>query len=344
MNLTALLIGVVAAVLSLFSSPTIAQTLKPVQNFTDTHVRETPKSSAVTNPKRAYPPSCLTLPLPTTPIGPGLTGTLPLRDVITGLLRPVTLTFWRLPCSSTKGALLLTMQTDPFSGISLPLFAGAQDGQLIYFRLNTEPNTLIQGQNDVNFLSSGVKTLIVDIGEGTEFTPDLNRPFSISAAYPDGFIALPQISVSAYSANSYPPLGDLPLSGYLTGGYYEPTRSGEGMLIEIAEVGETLLAVVSWYTFDANGFPFWLVGAAPFQPGDTSATISLISKSGGRIAGDFNPDAVPDLPWGNITISFPSCNAMRFSYQSTHSIQGLPVGSGERVWSRITSVNRFACE
>lgn len=343
MKIAVSVIGVVLAGLLAFPSLVLAQSLKPVQEFNNT-VHAAEKYSSVTNPKRAYPPSCLALPLPTTPVGPGLTGTLPFRDAITGLNRPVNVSLWRVPCSASKGAFLLTLQTDPFAQIELPFFAGEQEGQLIYFRLNDEPNTTIQSERIAVFLSSGVKTFVVDISEATGFTPDLNKPFSISAAYVDGQIAIDQTAISAYSATFYPPLGDMPLSGYLTGGYYEPTRSGEGMLIEIAEVGETLLAVVSWYTFDANGFPFWLVGATPFQPGDTSATISLISKSGGGIAGDFNPDTVPDLSWGSVTISFPNCNSMRFTYQSNHSIQGLPVGSGERVWTRITSVNRFSCE
>ncbi|HRX81928.1 MAG TPA: hypothetical protein P5307_22825 [Pirellulaceae bacterium] len=306
----------------------------------------------ITNPKRAYPPSCLKLPLPTNPSGPGLTGTVGLLSALDGTTHQVNLTIWRVPCSESKAALLVTIAGSPLDFLQLPSFVGAQDDgdgiqedeDAIYFRLVSEPNTLVQGETRFVIPDSGLVTFVLEVAEATARTPNLNDVFGIGAQYLFGSVVVPATIVDPYDSSDYPPIGDMPLSGYLSGSYFDPEHSGEGMVLEVVEVGETLLALVSWYTFDAQGYAFWLIGAAPFTPGDTSVNMAMSSKFGGRIAGDFDSAGLTDLPWGNITVSFPDCNTLDFSFASTHNINGLPVGTGQRTWKRLTSINRFSCE
>lgn len=116
------------------------------------------------------------------------------------------------------------------------------------------------------------------------------------------------------------------------------------MLLEVAEIQGQLLMVVSWYTFDDEGFPIWLVGAAPITPASRSVVVSLASQFGGRLAGNFDPATLNNLPWGEVNLRFPDCRSVQFDYQSTHNINGLPRGSGSRRWSRLTDVAGHACE
>ncbi len=302
------------------------------------------KSDGITNPARLYPPSCISHPLPTSPQGPGLAILGRLRDYSTGATINVNLGFWRVPCSASKSALLLTMSVAA-GNVLIPQFFIRQDGKEWLARLSYEPNT--RQSFALVHLGQRVTTYAVEIGEGAfqaQGLPDLNRSFTIRGEYPEGII-MSEALVPAYSSADYTNVPSLlPLSGRLTGAYFQPGRGGEGILLEVAEAGATSLVVVSWYTFDAEGFPFWLVGSGVFTPGATSITVQLAGKARGGFGGQFDPAQLQDLPWGSITLRFPNCNTLDFSFASNHSIQGLPTGSGNRSWTRLTSVNGFACE
>ena len=352
--------SVLCVVLACLASPVISAAELPFAWTNDAMMKTMSADSKmavsnnryITNPKRAYPPSCLTLPLPINPSGPQLSGTLGFISALDGSTKPVDLTIWRAPCSESKAVILVTIEGTPLEFLTMPTFVGVQDDgdgeqedeDAIYFRLATEPNTLVQGTTSFIIPPSGAITFVLEIAEATLRAPNLNNLFGIGAQYPLGPIVINATMVDPFDAADYPPLGDMPLSGYLTGSYYDPEHSGEGMLLEVIEAGETLLAVVTWYTFDSAGYAFWLVGAAPFSPGDTEVTIPLSSRYGGGLAGDFDSADLTNLDWGNITISFPNCNSLHFTYEATHSINGLPTGSGERDWNRLTTVNRLACE
>lgn len=303
------------------------------------------KVERTTNPARLYPPSCLSHPLPTSPTGYGLAGPGSLRNIQSGLPVSSTLAFWRIPCSSTKAAFVITVGSSQ-GLIELPRFTIRQDGKEWTARLAHEPNT--RQAFVLTHLGGLVTTYVVEIGEPqylSQGAPDLNRAFDISADYAGGVQVLPLTRFESYQSNSYTSVPTLvPLNGRMTGAYFQPGRGGEGILLEVAEAGSTSLIVVSWYTFDAQGFPFWLVGSAVYTPGATSVTVDLAGKSGGAIGGQFEPSQLQDLPWGSITLRFPNCNTLDFSFQSTHSIPGVPIGSGARAWTRLTSVNGFACE
>lgn len=304
------------------------------------------KVEPVTNPARLYPPSCISAPLTSTPYGPGSTGIVSLRDLVSGLPISTNLFFWRIPCSVSQSAFVITLGSPVASLLKLPIFKIRQDAKEWTVRLAHEPNTRYSyaAIHPGGFIATYVVE-ILDTEYDSQGAPDLNREFDISVSYSDGALLSEFTRFDAYQSSSYANVPSLiPINGRMTGAYYQPGKDGEGILLEVAEAGSTSFVVVSWYTFDSQGFPFWLVGSAVYNAGDTSVSVNLLGKSGGRIGGQFDPAQLQDLPWGAITLSFPNCSTLDFNFQSNHSIPGVPVGSGQRTWTRATSINGYACE
>ena len=174
---------------------------------------------------------------------------------------------------------------------------------------------------------------------------DINGNLAVLVANSDESFVVEGFGIPRYDSTLYPEaVLPLKLTGHMTGPYSDSTKSGEGVGVEVVEVGSILFFVFTWYTYDDDGFPVWLFGGRPFQPGDRAVTVDLDARVGGRLAGNFDPAAVRVFPWGRVTVEFPSCKQIRFAYQSTHNTQGLPIGSGERTWTRSVDINKLACE
>jgi hypothetical protein len=138
----------------------------------------------------------------------------------------------------------------------------------------------------------------------------------------------------------------LPINGYLTGSWFDPAHGGEGILTEVIDTGDakTRLFVATWYTFDSTGLPYWLVASGGFNIGDTQVqNMQVTYRTGGGFAGNFS-GTLPQPVWGTMNVQFPNCNTMNFSFASSGSANGAPVGSGTRTWSRIGGINSLACE
>lgn len=152
-----------------------------------------------------------------------------------------------------------------------------------------------------------------------------------------------ELNAFAPEPKHYPQqFGAVPLSGGVNGIYMDPHRSGEGMNLQVLNVGDTQLLDVAWFTYRQDGTPLWLGGSAKLQAGDKEATINLFSANGGGFAGDFGAD-VDRVPWGAMTIIFPGCNEARISYASDHRDSALPSGSGLREWVRLSKVDGLDC-
>lgn len=46
----------------------------------------------------------------------------------------------------------------------------------------------------------------------------------------------------------------------ISGAWYDPARSGEGVTVYLFDQGNAQMATVTWYTYDANGNQFWVSG------------------------------------------------------------------------------------
>ena len=60
-----------------------------------------------------------------------------------------------------------------------------------------------------------------------------------------------------------------------SGEFYDPTRSGEGFFIEVADVGGVIVLVVGMFSYDLDGNLMWLTGSLVLEEGATSATLTM---------------------------------------------------------------------
>ncbi|HRQ64950.1 MAG TPA: cytochrome c peroxidase [Xanthomonadaceae bacterium] len=102
--------------------------------------------------------------------------------------------------------------------------------------------------------------------------------------------------------------------GSLSGGWWDPERSGEGTFIAFERVGERRVASLFYFTYDDQGQPGWLVGNIDYGADATRIEIPLIKGSGARFGEAFDTaDVRIDLA-GRATIENMGCDGMRFRY------------------------------
>lgn len=326
------------------------------------------------NPYRAYPPSCMADPLPATPTGPLYKKQLDLAAYNSSLhgdvRETVTVTIWRVPCSSSSNSpwidsaitLMRIQRSSTYEG---------DTNQVVYFpgvhvaqgsvdfddasgddlpRLAPEPNTIVSW-TPVDSALVDSTTYVLDA------YPIPNRPLldytQGFALRLDNFITSGTnqyiINVPPYvpSAGGYPTAGEpLPINGYMTNNYYDPTHSGEGMMVQVYESpGSGLYSLqFNWFTYGPDGKPFWITGDAQVQPGARSVTAQAGYRDGGGFAGDFGSQA-PVHFWGTITFQWNNCNRMQFSYQAKSGLPSfVPQGSGTLIWHRLGHTNGLTCE
>jgi hypothetical protein len=327
------------------------------------------------NAFRAYPPSCAADPLPDKASGPYYSAQVPLFVPLAnggGTTETVTVTVWRLACSSS-GTKTLYNPTGAYNAITLmridrssssttniPTFPIVQVSQgdigfgtaKSLVRVATEPNTVI---SDTPF-NSAVNVSTTYVLENYPYQGSGYFTFSDAFKlridpYLNGVTPF-DISVPAYSPtrDTYPDAyNPLPLDGYMSGNWYDPAHGGEGIVIEVAEQvngsGNVVRPFVfDWYTFDSTGTPFWLAGDGIVDPNNPlSVSAGTGYRTGGGFAGNFNATTLN--PWGTVTFQFIDCNTIKFTYQSNNNLpNGVPAGSGERTWTRLTNVNGLTCE
>lgn len=341
----------------------------------------------VANVSRAYPASCFSdfLPqtansLPATPSGTLYSGNVTLYAVNTAdntktYTEDVTITIFRVPCSSSGDKLSYNSDGGPVSATLMriqrqaqydhdnkyyPTFPGVRIAQgsvgfdnpnfLDYVRVAPEPNTVVSDTLiDSSVIDSTTFVLENYPYAGTGFF-DFNNAFSIRF---DNFITSGATRQFVFNIPAYTPTQaaypaafvPLPINGYLTGSWYDPTHSGEGILTQVIDINSTTrIFAMTWYTFDNTGLPFWLFGTATFNIGATSInSMPVYYRTGGGFAGNFTPP-LPQPSWGTMSVNFPDCNHMVFSFNGTGPSTG-PSGSKQNVkWQRIGSINSLACQ
>lgn len=103
----------------------------------------------------------------------------------------------------------------------------------------------------------------------------------------------------------------------LSGNWYEPATSGQGLVIEINPVSQRLFA--GWFTFAPNGQSIggaasqrWYTLQAPIPAtGNSFANIPIVGTTGGVFD---DPKMVSTVQVGTATLSFQSCSAATLSY------------------------------
>ncbi|NBB91658.1 MAG: hypothetical protein GVY32_00635 [Gammaproteobacteria bacterium] len=97
-----------------------------------------------------------------------------------------------------------------------------------------------------------------------------------------------------------------------TAHWYNPDRSGEGLVLEILSA-ET--AVVYWFTYDEAGNQRWLIDVGDID-GDKITFPTLTETRGGRFGPDFNPDDVEQEVVGEAVLRFDRCDSGEWSFEA----------------------------
>jgi hypothetical protein len=339
-------------------------------------VQSTIGGPRIANPYRAYPPSCASYPLPDTPSGGDIQSvTVPLytrnEAGVADTPENATITIWRVACSSSGfetpynfdggGNAMLLMRIDRSSNSlsvvpTMPLLTSGQATSggtaSAYVRAAQDPNTVA---SELPYDSSIFATSSVYVLENydspntlglTYFDYDFN--LTIDPVLDANCTGCTTISVRGYQPdNSYPAaFQDLPIDGFMSSAWYDPAHSGEGIMVQVynnpGDATRTLFA--AWYTYDANGIPFWLAAQGTAAVGSNAfSNVPVYYYTGGGFAGNFN--SVTQHVWGTMNFYFPDCSHMDFDFNGAASdIAGGPTGQGSRSFLKVADINGLNCE
>lgn len=321
-------------------------------------------SETFANEFRAYPPSCLNSPLPfglwqADPNALQAQVTLP-GDPISPdadeqrYTEVVTITAFRVICTSGLSATLVEIDrsSNGSNGLypivpSITVTQGNITDAAI--RVADDPNTFFSAiyagsplyASDVFILENYYSPSLAQFNYNQAFTLTVNNLITTD---PHGIVTftMPQYGPPA---NPVP----LPISGYMSSAWYDPAHSGEGMMIQVFEDGNTTTRTffAAWYTYNTDGTPVWLSAQLDFPIISAGQYVNALTNvptyyvTGGAFAG--GPKATANN-WGTMSFSFPDCNTLSFSFNGSTGTQIGPSGSGIRTWKRLANINSLVCK
>lgn len=122
----------------------------------------------------------------------------------------------------------------------------------------------------------------------------------------------------------------------LTGSWYNPSRSGEGILLEVIENDR---ALITWYTYDTSeGRQIWLLGVGMIENNSIN-NVEMTITSGAHFGNQFDQSDLIVDNWGTININFSNCNRALLTYETNTDY-----GSGEIELVRLTSIYNHRCD
>jgi hypothetical protein len=348
----------------------------------------TSPGSPQANPNRAYPPSCAAYPLPAAPSGPTYSANMSLPQYYyqygtVESAEAVTVTVWRIACSSSGGVTPYNPTGTGYNAMTLMRIqrSAANEGQTAYYpifpqglaastadasscntasnincyfvRPATEPNTYLEDATNAAPIYNSTTYVLENYQGGANIA--YNGAFKLwldSGLGNYGYsVGLTTINVSAYAptTTTYPAaFSPIPIDGYEATGWYDPTHGGEGMQVNIVDMGDnaTRTFFAAWYTYSPLGLPFWITAQGTMSIGATSTgNISGYYFTNGGFAGNFDRSKLNQQTWGTLSFQFQDCNHMQFTYNGqTDATTNGPSGSGTRNWIRLTSNNGMSCE
>jgi len=116
-----------------------------------------------------------------------------------------------------------------------------------------------------------------------------------------------------------------------SGAFFARARSGEGIFVQWLSDGRVVLV---FYTFDANGNPFWTISDVDntVVNGNTVTANMLYAEGKTRYGAKFNPAEVKLAPWGTTTLTYTGDKSLNFAYNSV--VAGF--GAGNHDYVRLT--------
>lgn len=289
---------------------------------------------------KAFGINCLANPFPAT-----VTGTVVHEAAISSAItNDHRLTLWRKDCGASDPFVLATIEPTSSLGVNptnVYVAVAIQNGveyQALTFDRIVSSVLGPQPQLGAGPVFNLPKTLGLEFfASGRQF--NYRGAFELRYRYlPRGALQETVVSVQFPAFSGQGSEGPV-ISGALSGTWYDPSRSGEGLMLEFGRAGGQRVASMSWYTWsDANdGRQAWLVGSAPYSAGARSVTIELLKASGGRFGSAFNPNQVNLSTWGTGTLTFAGCNALEFRWRRADGTEGTQLL--ERVVSGLDGVD-----
>lgn len=108
------------------------------------------------------------------------------------------------------------------------------------------------------------------------------------------------------------------------GTWWNPLRDGEGVLLEIADhpapTSNDQFVFFTWYTYDPDGNPVYLVGGTTRNPTEAltaDIVIPVVRTRGARFGASFNSAQVVREAWGTVTLRYRNCGQMVLTYAPT---------------------------
>ena len=127
------------------------------------------------------------------------------------------------------------------------------------------------------------------------------------------------------------------VDGYMSGNWYDPARSGQGIQLEFTDQNNTALAV--WFLFGPDGGQNWIYAQGTYDSTKATVTLPATMKTGARFPPLFKPSDVQSTSWGSVTLAFTDCNNGTLYWNST--LPGYAIGS--MPISRLTSIRGTKC-
>lgn len=125
---------------------------------------------------------------------------------------------------------------------------------------------------------------------------------------------------------------------WISGAWYNPAASGEGLAIEVAEDGQ---GHVYWFTYEGgeSGAQAWMLGTGEFE-GNTLYVDEVDKTSGGYFGADLDPDAIEVTDWGSLTIEFSEEGPSELNWDSNLSAYG----SGTQQIEQLAAAKLADCD
>jgi len=244
---------------------------------------------------------CNSVPLPTTPVGD--TWRMSVDESFLGRSARFEMIAWRKPCP-TEGDFQLMLTLRPTAGPTALFspFAVEQAGRTFnVMPVINEANGAFGGN-----LTAPTTVMLQYIGaQAQAFDDEQALTIKIlSLGGPTLNLAIPAAS------DSEPP--PFVIDGRLRGTFYDPSKSGQGLFLDLVE-GESPLLIGGWFTASPDpekvGEQAWFTIIGPIT-GD-SAALEIQYTTGVRF---MEPTTVATAAVGTATITFSSCTEGTFEY------------------------------
>ncbi len=144
------------------------------------------------------------------------------------------------------------------------------------------------------------------------------------------FIYLTAVQCLAYASEPI-------ITKSFTGGWHDPSKNGQGFLLEIIRSNNQKKALTTWFTFDNAGNQYWLIGVGEIQA--QSINFEMILPQGGKFGNAHDPSNISNTYWGDVTFNFTNCNTGTVNWVS--QLPGFNSGSMQVI--RTTAINNLNC-